>query len=331
MDFGFYLVMTNPAVGYLKCAEAAVKAGVKMLQLRMKHAADGDILKTAKEIAAITRGTQTNFIVNDSPAIAAAAGADGVHVGQDDMPPARVRREFPSLRIVGLSTHNLAQVQAANALPPGEIDYIGTGPVFATPTKDIPDPVLTPSGAGAMIAASRYPAVAIGGINLSNLRQVKAAGARNFAVVRQVCSSPDPYAAICELVQAWDSIKIPCAENPPLPDGCKTGIPASFKCRGCGACCRIPGGIVRVSESEIERIAAFLGMSTREFIDRETEISPDRIGLVLKDAPDGACAWLDGDNRCRIHPVKPDQCRRFPHDWINADSYSVCPALADCK
>lgn len=101
----------------------------------------------------------------------------------------------------------------------------------------------------------------------------------------------------------------------------------AFACRQCGACCRIPDGIVRVSDAEIARIAAYLGMSEGAFIERECEVAPDRRGLVLHSRPDGACAWLTDDNRCRIHAVKPDKCRTFPHEWSNADSDRVCPGL----
>lgn len=101
-----------------------------------------------------------------------------------------------------------------------------------------------------------------------------------------------------------------------------------FKCLGCGACCRIKDGIVRVGEAEIRRIAEFVGMSEQEFIDHETEIAPDRKGLILKIRPDDACVYLTDDNRCRIHPVKPDKCRTFPFEWTNPDSAEVCPALA---
>ena len=195
-DFGFYLVITNPVVGYAKCAEAAVRAGVKIIQLRMKHAARDEILREAREMRRVTAGTETLFIVNDDPSIAAEAEADGVHVGQDDMPPAEVRARYPSLKIVGLSTHNPAQVAASRAQP---IDYIGVGPVYATPTKDIPDPTLGLETMRAMIAAAAHPAVAIGGIDATRLADVLAAGARNWAVVRAVCQSPDPYAAIRNL------------------------------------------------------------------------------------------------------------------------------------
>ena len=197
-DFGFYLVVTNPVAGYAKCAEAAVRAGVKMVQLRMKHASREDILREAREMRSVTSGTDTLFIVNDDPSIAVEAGADGVHVGQGDMPPAEVRRRHPELRIVGLSTHNLEQVRASVAQP---IDYIGVGPVYATPTKDIPDPTLGLGTMAGMIAAAAHPAVAIGGIDAERLPAVLAAGARNFAVVRAVCRSEDPYGAIIRLLE----------------------------------------------------------------------------------------------------------------------------------
>ena len=206
-DYGFYLVMTNPIVGYEKCAEAAVKAGVKMLQLRMKHCPRADIVKTAKAVRSITLGSGTCFVVNDDPSIAAEVGADCVHVGQDDMSVAEVRRLYPMIKYVGLSTHNLAQASAAAAAEgAARPDYIGVGPVYATPTKDIPDPTLGPETAGRMIASVPFPAVAIGGINESNLPLVKAAGARNFAVVRPVCASMDPYSAIRRLVDLFESL-----------------------------------------------------------------------------------------------------------------------------
>ena len=198
-DFGFYLVITNPVVGYVKCAEAAVRAGVKVIQLRMKHASREEILREAREMRRVTAGTDTLFIVNDDPSIAAEVGADGVHVGQGDMAPDEVRARWPELRIVGLSTHILGQVRASVTQP---IDYIGVGPVYATPTKDIPDPTLGLETMAEMIAAAAHPAVAIGGIDAERLPDVIAAGARNYAVVRAVCQSEDPYAAILKLMVA---------------------------------------------------------------------------------------------------------------------------------
>jgi thiamine-phosphate pyrophosphorylase len=196
-DFGLYLVVTDPVVGYAKCTEAAVKAGVKMVQLRMKYASREDILREALEMRRITAGTETLFIVNDDPGIACEVEADGVHVGQDDMDPEEIRRRFPDLKIVGLSTHSPAQACASNAKP---VDYIGVGPVYSTPTKDIPDPVLGLDTMAEMIRIAQRPAVAIGGIDAARLGNVLAAGARNFAVVRAICKSPDPYGAIMRLL-----------------------------------------------------------------------------------------------------------------------------------
>ena len=195
-DFGLYLVMTDPVAGYAACAEAAVRAGVGMLQLRMKNAARGEYVRVAREVRAATRGSATKFIVDDDPEVAAEAQADGVHVGQDDMPVEEVRAKYPGIRIVGLSTHSLAQALDSIRHNP---DYIGVGPVFKTPTKKIPDPVLGTELAGKMIASVPYPAVAIGGIDGGNLGSVLAAGARNWAVVRAVCGSDDPYSAILRL------------------------------------------------------------------------------------------------------------------------------------
>ena len=195
-DFGFYLVMTNPKVGYVECAKAAVKAGVKIIQLRMKHCPREEIVAMAREVRAVTRGTGTLFIVNDDPSIAAEVGADGVHVGQDDMSVAEVRAKYPSLKIVGLSTHNPEQAREAIAQKP---DYIGCGPVWATPTKDIPDPTLGVETAVAMAKSVLFPAVCIGGIDYERLPGLLKAGAKNYSVVRAVCASDDPYAAIVRL------------------------------------------------------------------------------------------------------------------------------------
>ena len=102
---------------------------------------------------------------------------------------------------------------------------------------------------------------------------------------------------------------------------------SNFRCRQCGACCRIEG-IVRLRDSDIAKIAAQLGMSEADFIANETEIAPDRKGLVLRDRLDGACAMLDENNRCRIYPVRPEKCRTFPYEWTNKESTSYCPGLA---
>ena len=128
-----------------------------------------------------------------------------MHVGQTDMPVAEVRRLYPSLGIVGKSTHSPAQAIAAQAEEP---DYIGVGPVWATPTKKIPDPTLGVASAVEMMRVSRCPAVAIGGITgEAQVAELAAAGFANFAVVRAVCASDDPYAAIVRLQRAFSQAR----------------------------------------------------------------------------------------------------------------------------
>jgi thiamine-phosphate pyrophosphorylase len=198
--FGLYLVLTDPVAGYERCTEAAVAAGVRYVQLRMKDAPRALRLDTARRLRAITAGSSTRLVVNDDPDLAAEAGADGAHLGQDDEPLDAARRRLPQLRCWGLSTHNEAQAAAAVALAP---DYIGVGPVFATPTKAVPDPVVGLARLGRIVAATPLAAVAIGGIHAGNLRELKATGAANFAVVRAVCASPEPRDAIRQLQTLW--------------------------------------------------------------------------------------------------------------------------------
>jgi thiamine-phosphate pyrophosphorylase len=195
--FGLYLVMTDPVAGYDACAAAAVRCGVRYLQLRMKGAPPDAVLETALRVREITLGSDTLFIVNDDVKIAREAGADGVHLGQDDLPVDAARRFWsaPGKRY-GLSTHNERQALLAARQSP---DYIGVGPVFATPTKAVPDPILGLERMASIVRSSPVAAVAIGGIDAGNLAEVLRRGARNFCVLRAVNRRPDPETAIREL------------------------------------------------------------------------------------------------------------------------------------
>ena len=102
---------------------------------------------------------------------------------------------------------------------------------------------------------------------------------------------------------------------------------SSFRCRRCGACCRIPGGLVRLREGESAALAAALGMDERTFLDEHTLLAPDRRSLVLRDHADGSCEMLGEDGLCRVHAAKPAQCREFPVSWRNPDSFRTCPGL----
>jgi len=197
-SFGFYSVLTDPLKGYASLTSLLVDYGVSAVQLRMKGAPREIVADTALQMRKITEGTDTLLIINDDPQIAAEVGADGVHIGQGDMPYNDVRAIVGDDMLIGVSTHNLQQTINACQLP---ADYIGVGPVFATPTKKIPDPVIGIDGMREMVSASTVPAVAIGGIKLENLPRVLAAGAKNFCMVRQLTQSENPKSVLEEIMK----------------------------------------------------------------------------------------------------------------------------------
>lgn len=196
-EFGFYGILTNPVVGYERLASVMFERGVRFIQLRMKNAPRDEVVGVARSVRSII-GPGSFFIVNDDPEIALEVGADGVHLGRDDTPYASAREMLGDEAIIGLSTHNPEQTRAACAQKP---DYIGVGPVFPTPTKAIPDPVIGIDGMREMLDLSTVPAVAIGGIDLSNLSEVLDAGARNVCAVRCVNASSDPASALDRIIE----------------------------------------------------------------------------------------------------------------------------------
>ena len=195
---GFYGILTNPVVGYERLAEVMVERGVRIIQLRMKDAPADEVLATARRLREIIPSGVT-FIVNDSPMIALESGADGVHLGQNDMPCDEARKIVGPDAVIGLSTHNPAQTTAACALSP---DYIGVGPVFATPTKKNPDPVIGLGGMAEMLSIATVPAVVLGGIDHDNLAEVLSAGARNVCAVRCINDSKDPGVELDRMIRA---------------------------------------------------------------------------------------------------------------------------------
>jgi len=201
-SFGLYLVITDPIAGYDACTKAAVDCGLRYVQLRMKDSDRNEIIRVGKRMRAITRDTATRFILNDDVDAASEVDADGVHLGQTDMPLDEARRRWPASRhkIFGISTHDEHQAQEAMRRSP---DYIGVGPVFTTPTKQVPDPVLGVERCAGVIRAAKVTSVAIGGLNPTRLSRLLAAGVRNFAVVRYVCRHPRPIEPIRELMRLW--------------------------------------------------------------------------------------------------------------------------------
>ena len=169
---------------------AAVRGGATCVQLREKHLDTRQFVERARALKALLAPLGVPLLINDRLDIALAVGADGVHVGQRDMPPDDVRRLLPHA-LIGLSVENAAQVRAAVHSP---VDYLGVSPVFSTPSKTDTAPALGLDGLRTLRALTHLPLIAIGGIDLDNAAQVMAAGADGLAVVRALCAAPDPAA-----------------------------------------------------------------------------------------------------------------------------------------
>ena len=181
-------------------ARAACAGGAAVVQLRAKHATDREALAWALEIRALTRGAGAAFVVNDRFDLALLAEADGVHLGQEDVPPARIPAEARARLAIGRSTHTLAQVRAARDEP---VTYLAFGPVFGTASKDSPYAARGLAELAAVVGeAAPLPVVAIGGIDAARAAEVAAAGARGVAVISAVAGADDPEAATRALVRA---------------------------------------------------------------------------------------------------------------------------------
>ena len=188
-----YLVCDAHSDAFL---DAALRGGVDIVQLRAKHAGDDEIVAAGRRYAAVCARHGALLIINDRPDLVDATGADGVHVGQDDVAIEHARRDVGPDRIVGLSTHSPAQIDAAGEL--ADVDYIGVGPVHATPTK--------PGRPAVGLELVRYAAVhaatpffAIGGVDSTNAAAVHTAGAGRIAVVRALTQAGDPAVAAATL------------------------------------------------------------------------------------------------------------------------------------
>jgi thiamine-phosphate pyrophosphorylase len=156
-------------------------AGATLIQLREKHLSPAEFYTEAEKAWRVARARGTRLVINDRVDIALALGADGVHLGQDDLSPAVARRLLGKDAIIGFSTHDVGQAQAAVDMP---VDYIAIGPIFSTATKADPDPVVGLDGLRRVReAVGRMPLVAIGGITAENAAEVIAAGADAVAVI----------------------------------------------------------------------------------------------------------------------------------------------------
>jgi thiamine-phosphate pyrophosphorylase len=203
-SFGFYGILTGPLRGYAYCTEILVAHEIAFVQLRVKDMAREEIRPIARTMRRLTEGTKTRIIINDDPTLAAEIAADGIHIGQNDMPYPEARGVVGGAAIIGISTHSEEQVRKACGLSP---DYIGVGPVYPTPTKKNPDPVIGLSAMQKMLSLATVPAVAIGGISLENLPNVLAAGARNFCMVRPINQAQNPEKVLKKILTIYKDFK----------------------------------------------------------------------------------------------------------------------------
>ncbi len=169
--------------------ERLADGGATFIQLREKYASSQDFYQAARAALEIARRCGVKIIINDRVDIALALRCDGVHLGQDDLPPERARRILGEAAIIGFSTHNLEQAVRAVKMP---IDYLAFGPVFATMTKENPDRAVGIEGLKRIRQSiGDFPLVAIGGITSENFREVLEAGADSIAVINSLISNAD--------------------------------------------------------------------------------------------------------------------------------------------
>ena len=199
---GLYVIIDPDACrgrSPVEVARFALEGGARIIQWRDKHRDKGDQLADALAIAAICRERDAIFIINDHADLAITTGADGVHLGQHDLPIEAVRPIVGAAMIIGVSTNNAAEAQRAEA---AGANYVAIGAIFATASKQVTRQASLDRLAEVK-AAVRVPVVAIGGINASNIASVVAAGADAAAVISAVCTADDVQAAALTLSSAF--------------------------------------------------------------------------------------------------------------------------------
>jgi thiamine-phosphate pyrophosphorylase len=202
---GVYLVTDRPLClgrSLKSVVTDAVRAGVSCVQLREKTVSTKEFLNQALALKQVLASADIPLIINDRVDIALAAKADGVHLGQTDMPYETARKLLGPKAVIGLSVETWADVTGAQDL---DVDYLGVSPIFATPTKTDTKAPWGLDGLARIRAYSRHPLVAIGGLSAANARDIITAGADAVAVVSAICSAKDPFTAARNLVQCVES------------------------------------------------------------------------------------------------------------------------------
>jgi thiamine-phosphate pyrophosphorylase len=194
-NLSLYLVLDPDLcseIGMIETARAAVAGGATMVQLRDKHCGTAVMIEAGRALMTMLAGSGALLVINDDVDAALAIGADGLHVGQDDINPLRARAMIGADMILGLSVETEA---LAAAIDPAVVDYAGVGPVFSTSTKPDHKQPIGYEGLAKLVALAPVPSVAIGGLKVEHVGNVLASGARGVAVVSAICGTVDPQAA----------------------------------------------------------------------------------------------------------------------------------------
>jgi len=202
VDLDLYLVADSTLCGprgLVATVVAAVRGGVTLVQLREPGATTRELCRLGTALQEVLVDAGVPLVVNDRVDVALAVGAAGVHLGQSDLDVRAARGLLGADLVIGLSVSTAEQVAEANTLPAGIVDHLGIGPVYATPTKPEAAAALGLPGTAALRAASTLPCVAIGGIGVANVEQVRATGVDGVAVVSAICAADDPAAAAARL------------------------------------------------------------------------------------------------------------------------------------
>ncbi|MFW5754097.1 MAG: thiamine phosphate synthase [Marinilabiliaceae bacterium] len=178
--------------------QKAVAGGVTMVQLREKNAPTNEYIREALSVKELLKQHKVPLIINDRVDVALAVDADGVHIGQNDMPWHMARRLLGRDKLIGLSVESVEQLEEANK---ADVDYIGISPVFTTPTKEDIEKGLGLEGTAEIVRKSVHPSVAIGGIKPGNAVEVLNTGVNGISVVSAICSAEDPQAAAKDLAE----------------------------------------------------------------------------------------------------------------------------------
>lgn len=201
---GIYIItdaLLRPQRTHAQIAAAACKGGATIVQLRDKKASDSQFYNWAVEIREITRAHNVLFVINDRVDIATAVGADGINIGQTDMPVSAARKVLPKSAFIGVSCSNMQETMRAQA---DGADYIGFGPVYCTTTKEDAAEETGLDTLRKVVESVSIPVVAIGGINHSNAADVAATGVQSISVVSAVVCADDMVEATASLVKAFN-------------------------------------------------------------------------------------------------------------------------------